>query len=114
MLFRTTGEDQAKAKKDTLEMLTTIEEQGLGKSMFFGGEEVGLADLVVGSVLHWLEVIEQILEVKLFEANNFPKLHKWFNNFKEVPMIRKNLPDQHQMYGFFKKQRDRLMEATSM
>ncbi|KAL2923109.1 Glutathione transferase GST 23 [Bienertia sinuspersici] len=114
MLFRTSGEDLTKAKNDTLDMLATIEEYGLGKNTFFGGEKLGMVDITVGSVVHWLEVIEETVEVKLFEASNFPKLHKWFNNFKEVPIIRKTLPDQHQMFIFFKKQRERLMEVNQV
>ncbi|XP_010667555.2 glutathione transferase GST 23 [Beta vulgaris subsp. vulgaris] len=113
ILFRATGmDDQAKAGKDCLDMLTTLEEYDLEKSSFFGGESIGIADLAVGSVIYWLEVVELTMEVKFFEASNFPKLYKWFNNFKEIPKIKSNLPDQHQMLLYFKKLRAKLTEAT--
>ncbi|XP_021725315.1 glutathione transferase GST 23-like [Chenopodium quinoa] len=114
ILFRTTGEDQAKAKKECFNMLETLEEHGnLGTNTFFGGENVGLADLAVASVIHWLEVIEQVLEIKLFEGTTFPSLYNWFNNLKDVPIIKSNIPDQHQMFLSFKKQRETLMDSTA-
>uniref|UniRef100_A0A803MUB3 glutathione transferase n=2 Tax=Chenopodium quinoa TaxID=63459 RepID=A0A803MUB3_CHEQI len=114
MFAQTTGEEQAKAKKDSMEMLKTLEEHGnLGNNTFFGGEEIGMVDLAFGSLIYWLQVIEQIVEVKIFEANSFPRLYKWFNSFKDVPIIKNNVPDQNQLYLHFKKYRNRQMEATS-
>ncbi|XP_042496220.1 glutathione transferase GST 23-like [Macadamia integrifolia] len=108
-VFRTVGEEQEKAIKESLEMLRTIEEHGLGEKKFFGGEEIGLADLAFGGLAYWLAVIEDIVGVKLAESHTFPRLDAWIKNFKEVPVIKQNHPDPEEMLVFFRGQRERIL-----
>ncbi|TQD70551.1 hypothetical protein C1H46_043912 [Malus baccata] len=64
MVFRTTSEEQEKAKKDNLEMLRTIEVQAartLGERKFFGGDNIGIVDSAFGGIAHWFGVIEDAL-----------------------------------------------------
>ncbi|XP_043696297.1 probable glutathione S-transferase [Telopea speciosissima] len=110
--FSTSGEEQAVATKECLEMLRTIEEHGgLGDKKFFGGETIGYADLAFGGLTHWLGVMEDIVEVKLVEPHSFPRLHAWIHNFKQVPFIRDNLPDRDQMFLLFKRRREMLLAS---
>ncbi|XP_050118616.1 protein BLISTER-like isoform X5 [Malus sylvestris] len=105
MVFRTTGEEQEKAKKDSLEMLRTIEDHAagtLGKKKFFGGDNIGIVDIAFGGIAHWFGVIEDVVEVRLFEAKEFPRLYAWTNDFKQVPAIKENLPDRHKLLLLFK------------
>ncbi|KAG7997170.1 hypothetical protein I3843_01G198800 [Carya illinoinensis] len=103
MVYRTSGKEQEKAMKETFEMLRVIEEHALGSTKFFGGEEIGIVDIAFGQIAEWLGVIEEIVGVKLLEDRKFPRLHAWILNFKEVPVIRDNLPDHHDMFVFFKR-----------
>jgi glutathione S-transferase len=83
-------------------MLRTIEEHAdLDKKKFFGGDNIGIADIAFGGIAHWFGVIEDVAGVKLFEAHVFPRLHAWINNFKEVPEIKENLPDRDKMVALF-------------
>ena len=83
-------------------MLRTIEEHaGLDKKKFFGGDNIGIADIAFGWFAHWFGVIEDVAGVKLFEAHAFPRLHAWTNNIKEVPEIKENLPDRDKMVALF-------------
>ena len=84
-------------------MLRTIEEHAqLGEKKFFGGERIGMADIAFGVVAHWLVgVFEELVGVKLLEADSFPLLCKWAQNFKEVPEIKENLPDRNEMPKFY-------------
>ncbi|CAL5416585.1 unnamed protein product [Camellia sinensis] len=93
-MFRTSGEEHEKARQGSLEMLRTIEEHALGDKKLFGGESVGMVDIALGWIAYWLEVIEEIVGVKLLEAESFPRLHSWIKNFKEVSEIKENLPDR--------------------
>ncbi|KAL6194649.1 hypothetical protein ACLB2K_035730 [Fragaria x ananassa] len=101
--FVSSGEEREKAKKETWEMLRTIEEHaGLENKKFFGGDNIGIADIAFGWFARWFGVIEEVAGVKLFEADAFPRLHAWINNFKEVPVIKENLPDRDNLVARFK------------
>lgn len=70
-----------------------MEEKGIGDKKFFGGNNIGMVDIVYGCLSHWLEGLEEIVGMKLIEAKKFPKLHAWIQNFKQFPLIKENLPD---------------------
>ena len=97
-----TGEEQEKATKETLEVLKIIEEEALGDEKFFGGEDIGLLDLVLGWFAHWFDIIEELVGVKVLDASKLPRLHAWTENFKEVPVIKENLPDRSKLLAYFK------------
>ena len=107
-VFRSRAEEQEKAIEESLEMLRIVEGQALKDKKFFGGDEIGIVDIAFGGIAHWLGVIEEVVGVKLLEANEFPRLHAWTNNFKEVPVIKQNLPDRHDMLVLFKGVREKL------
>ncbi|KAB5511855.1 hypothetical protein DKX38_028883 [Salix brachista] len=67
-MFSSKGEELEKTKKETLEMLQTVEEHGIGEKKFFGGESIGVADIAFGSVVYGLEIIEEAIgEGAVFE-----------------------------------------------
>ncbi|OVA02243.1 Glutathione S-transferase [Macleaya cordata] len=103
--FRNTGEHE-KAKKELLEMMRSIEEHGLGENKFFGGDNIGFADLALGRLAHWLEAMEEIAGVKLVEAHTFPCLHAWIKRFKEVPVIKDNLPNFDELLVYYKHRKE--------
>ncbi|KAL6292360.1 hypothetical protein ACE6H2_000502 [Prunus campanulata] len=113
MVFRTTGKEQEKFKKESLEILRTIEEHAgtVGKNKFFGGDEIGIVDIAFGWIAQWFEVVEDVVGVKLFEAHAFPCLHAWTQNFKQVPVIKENLPDRDEMLVLFKRARENLLAS---
>ncbi|XP_004309296.1 PREDICTED: glutathione transferase GST 23-like [Fragaria vesca subsp. vesca] len=113
MVFRTTGEEQEKAKKETLELLRTIEEHaGLDKKRFFGGDSIGIVDIAFGYIARWYGVIEELVGVQLLEPHAFPHVHAWTNSFKDVPVIKENLPDHDRMVAFFKTIRESLLASS--
>ncbi|KAL9411066.1 hypothetical protein AB3S75_044779 [Citrus x aurantiifolia] len=100
-LFRSiTGQELENAKKEILEILQTLEEHGLRERNFFNGDNIGLVDIAFGSMLYWMQVIGDVVGVKLFDSHKFPSLHTWFENFKQVPEIEENFPnrDEHLVY----------------
>ncbi|XP_021806935.1 probable glutathione S-transferase [Prunus avium] len=114
MLFRTTGEELEKFKKESLEMLKTIEEHAgtLGKKKFFGGDNIGIVDIAFGGIAHWFGVMEDVVGVKLFEAQVFPCLHAWTENFKQVPAIKESLPDHDKLVVLYKQMREFLLASS--
>ncbi|KAM5553439.1 hypothetical protein ABKV19_025583, partial [Rosa sericea] len=112
-VFRTTGEEQEKAKKESLEMLRTIEEHGgLDKKRFFGGDNIGIVDIAFGQIARWFGVIEEVVGMELLEPRAFPHIHAWTNSFKEVPAIKENIPDHDRMVAFFKTFRENLLASS--
>jgi glutathione S-transferase len=63
---------------DTLEQ--AVEECSKGKA-FFGGDTVGLVDVVLGGYLGWLYATEAICGVKALEATWTPLLAAWAERF---------------------------------
>ncbi|XP_031283542.1 probable glutathione S-transferase [Pistacia vera] len=108
------GQEHKKAMKECVEMLETVEEHGfgLGEKKFFHGEKVGVVDITFGSILYWLDVIEEILGVKLLEPQKFPRLHKWIENFKKVPTLEENLPNREETLVFFKLRREKFLASA--
>ncbi|XP_034914696.1 probable glutathione S-transferase [Populus alba] len=102
IMFHSSGEEQEKAVKDSLEMLKTIEEHALGKKRFFCGDKISLVDLAYGWIAQWLEVLEEVAGIKLIEPQKFPRLHTWMKNFKDEPIIKENLPGRDEMLVCFK------------
>ncbi|KAE8714566.1 Glutathione S-transferase tau 7 [Hibiscus syriacus] len=113
-IYRTTGEEQEQAVKECSEMLETVEQHGLieGKK-FFGGDEINMVDIAFCMVAHWLGVLEEVAGIKMFEPHKFPKLHSWAQNFKSVPVIKENLPDDERMFAWLKHRREMLLAPKS-
>ncbi|MFQ6664732.1 hypothetical protein Gotur_031739, partial [Gossypium turneri] len=91
--FRKFGEEQQKAIENNYEILRTIEEHGLGDKKFFGGDQIGIADLVFGMVIHMFAAMEEVVGYKFIKADSFPRLHAWVKHFSEHPVIKDNVPD---------------------
>ncbi|XWS47070.1 hypothetical protein CRYUN_Cryun14cG0121800 [Craigia yunnanensis] len=111
--FHTVGEEQVKATKEAKELLKIIEEYGLGEKKFFGGDKIGLTDIAYGWIACWLDVLAEAASVKLLEADSFPQLQAWTENFKEVPLIKDNLPNRDKMLTYFKFRREKIIASAT-
>lgn len=94
-------------------MLRTMEQHALGDKKFFGGDEIGIVDIAFGGFAYWLGVVEEVVGLKLFEDQAFPRLHAWSNDFKQVSVTKRNVPDPHRMLVFYKDVREKLLGFTS-
>ncbi|KAL1343216.1 hypothetical protein HN51_029639 [Arachis hypogaea] len=90
-------EERAIAIEKAKEILKVMEEKGLGDKKFFGGNNIGMVDIAYGLLCHWLEGLEEITGLKLIDPSQFPRLHAWTQNFKQVPLIKENLPDYEKL-----------------
>ncbi|KAI3832094.1 hypothetical protein MKX03_006055 [Papaver bracteatum] len=109
-----TGAEQENAQNEISEMLKTIEEKGgLGeKKKFFGGGKIGLLDLAIAPIAYWLGAIEEAVGVKIFEAHKFPKLHEWSESFKQVLVIKENLPNYNDLLDHMKGIKEKVIAAS--
>lgn len=113
-ILRTVGSEQEKAIKEATEQLRIIEEEGLGdKKLFFGGDDIGLVDIAFGWLAYFFEVIEEVSDVRVMDANRLPRLHAWIQNFNLVPTIKQNLPDRSKLFLHLKHRREIHLHRTS-
>ncbi|KAJ4722859.1 putative Glutathione s-transferase [Melia azedarach] len=110
--FRNTGPDQEKAMKEILEILQTAEEHGLGEKKFFHGNKIGIVDIALASIVYWLQVLQDVIGAKLYESHKFPRLHAWIENFKKVPIIQENFPNQDEMFASYKASREKFLTSA--
>ncbi|XP_020222509.1 probable glutathione S-transferase [Cajanus cajan] len=97
------GEEKEKAIEKIWEYLRVVEVQCFNdEKNFFGGDTINIVDIAFGSIVKFLEVLEDALGVKVLEYEKFPHFHSWYNNFKNTPIIKENLPDQSKMVAFLK------------
>ncbi|XP_059299799.1 glutathione transferase GST 23-like [Lycium ferocissimum] len=94
------GEAKAKAIESVQELFAVIEKQIQGKK-FFGGEQIGYLDLVMGWKCHWLSAMEEVGQMKLLDQEKFPSLHQWAKNFKQNPIIHEIMPPQENLVNYF-------------
>jgi glutathione S-transferase len=67
---------------------------------FYGGDIINMVDIALGSFVKFIELQEDMFEVKILQSERFPRLHLWFNNFKDVPIIHENTPDEEKWVAF--------------
>ncbi|KAB5545165.1 hypothetical protein DKX38_013277 [Salix brachista] len=96
-LFRATGEELEKGKREMFEVLKVLEEQGLGDKKFYGGDSINLADISLGVYAYWLAAVEEAAGMKILEPSTLPRLHAWAQNFIEAPLIKENIPDSYKL-----------------
>ncbi|PNY05417.1 glutathione S-transferase-like protein [Trifolium pratense] len=108
------GEEREKAKENIWERLIVIEDQCLGdQKKFYGGDTINIVDIALASFVNFIAVQEDMFEVKILQTEKFPRLHLWFNNFKNVPVIKENTPGQEKLVAFLKGLREKMFALAS-
>ncbi|CAL4923457.1 unnamed protein product [Urochloa decumbens] len=91
-----TEEEKAEGAKETFAAVETLEgafrERSKGKP-FFGGDNVGYLDIVLGALVAWMCTAEVRHGIKLFDASRSPLLEKWVDHFGRLDEVVAILPD---------------------
>ncbi|XP_057982037.1 glutathione S-transferase U8-like [Malania oleifera] len=91
------GDDQAlEEAHGYLEIL----ENELEDKRFFGGESIGLVDIVASFIGYWMGVIQETQTIKLLTNKKYPKLYKWSEEF--VGAVKENLPPRDKLVAYYK------------
>ncbi|RZB44805.1 Glutathione S-transferase U3 [Glycine soja] len=105
-------EEREKSIEKIWEHPRVVENQCFGdQKKFFGGDIINIVEIAFGSIFKFL-VAEDILEAKVLEDEKFPHLHSWYNNFKDVSVIKENLPDHEKMVAFIKFIREKRLASS--
>ncbi|PSS11957.1 Glutathione S-transferase [Actinidia chinensis var. chinensis] len=98
--FLTQGKEQEDAVAAAIANLKFVEEELKGKK-FFGGEAIGLVDLAFGWMVNMISLLEQLTSLKLIDAEKYPMLVLWMENFSEVPVINESWPPPDKLIAAF-------------
>lgn len=95
-VFGSAGEDQKAAVGQVHENLKLIEtelREGAFKGRrFFGGDRIGILDIVLGCGSYWLAVFDEVMEVKLVDPEAFPLFRAWLQDFEEQEEVKEIIP----------------------
>ncbi|KAM5560261.1 putative glutathione S-transferase [Rosa sericea] len=83
--------DRQKAVEEACELLKLLENE-LKDNKFFGGETIGLVDIVANVISCWLKAFQQVAGVELLTKEKLPKLCEWSDEFVSHAVIKGCLP----------------------
>ncbi|KAK9271646.1 hypothetical protein L1049_002009 [Liquidambar formosana] len=101
------GEQQEEEVKQAQDALLVLEGELMkGKKKFFGGDMIGVLDIVLGWITIWLGAVEEAACFKVLDPCKYPCIGKWMERFVELPVIKANSPPKDQLVPFFQKFRE--------
>ena len=103
-----TAEERVQAATQVVAVLQTLEQAfkkcSKGKP-FFGGDSLGLVDVVLGGHLGWLYATEAICGVKVVDATKTPLLVAWAERFCALDAVKGLIPDVDRLVEYNKTRR---------
>ncbi|XP_020094455.1 glutathione S-transferase U18-like isoform X1 [Ananas comosus] len=111
-----TDEENAAAAEQAilgLELLEEAYEKSSRGKRFFGGDDVGYLDIVLGSSLRWIEVIEIMRGIKLLDNAKFPLLMAWAERFRAAAVVKKLMPEAGKLMEYAKEVQARMNAAAA-
>ena len=88
--------EREKAVEEACEILKFLEEE-LKEKRFFGGESIGMVDIVACIIAFWFGGFEEAWGTKLLTREKFPKLTNWSHEFVSNSVIKECLPPREKL-----------------
>ncbi|KAF3341405.1 glutathione transferase GST 23-like protein [Carex littledalei] len=117
-VFASSGEVQKAAVDQVHENLALIERElreGFFKDRkFFGGDSIGLLDIVLGCGSYWLAVFDEVLtDVKLVDPEALPLFHAWLREFEALDEVKETIPAVDKLLEYAKAVRQMLLGMSN-
>ncbi|PIN04752.1 Glutathione S-transferase [Handroanthus impetiginosus] len=96
-----TGEEQEKAKEEAIELLGFLDNEIKGKK-FFGGDNIGLVDIVGNFVGYWFGIVAELAGLEIVTQDKFPNFCKWIDEYNSCSFVKENLPPKDKLTALFK------------
>lgn len=97
------GEEQVKVIEEAVELLKLLESELKGKK-FFGGETIGLVDIMANFIALWVGVYGEIMGLQVITKEKLPVLCKWMDEYLNSSIIKKSLPSRDELYEYLDSQ----------
>lgn len=111
-----TEEERAEGVKQSFATVETLEgalrDCGKGKP-FFGGDNVGYVDVVLGGLLGWVRANEELQGAKPFDPERTPLLAAWADTFWSLEAVEPVMPDVSKLVKFGKMLQARQADAAA-
>jgi len=90
------GKEKEEGMKEATELLKTLENELKGKK-FFGGEAIGLVDIVATFLALWAGVFQELSGTELLTREKFPVLFEWIDEYVNCSVVKENLPPKEHL-----------------
>lgn len=116
-VFKTSGEVQERAVGEVGERLGQVEE-GLKELIsegeaFVNGDELGVLDIVMCSLLGAYELQQKVLGMTLIDKERHPLMVRWLSAMAEHPTVKEATPPPEKTLGLLRFLRHKALELES-
>ncbi|CAA2986531.1 probable glutathione S-transferase isoform X1 [Olea europaea var. sylvestris] len=94
------GEELEKATEESTELLKFLEGTLSGKK-FFGGDNIGMVDIVANFISYWFIIGQELAGLQVLTKEKFPKLGEWMDEYLNSNIIKENLPQKDKLTAMF-------------
>ncbi|RRT64602.1 hypothetical protein B296_00010337 [Ensete ventricosum] len=116
-VFSSSGEGQKAAVDQVHQNLKLLEceirDGAFEGRRFFGGDKIGMLDIVLGCGSYWLSVFEEVMEVKLVDPESFPAFHAWLRDFEEQNEVKETIPAIDKLLEYARGVRQMMLTLSS-
>ncbi|KAF8039345.1 hypothetical protein BT93_B1779 [Corymbia citriodora subsp. variegata] len=116
-VLKTDGEAQERAVEEVHEKLKVLEE-GIKGSFpgglpFINGDNVGLLDIVVYSILGAHRTQEEVLGVNFLDHKKYPGVTSWVKALTELPLVKEGMRPHEKLVSILQLKRARALESAA-
>jgi glutathione S-transferase len=113
-VFTGQGEEQQKAVEESVANFFSLEEAlRTSSKAYFGGDEIGLVDIALGSMSTWIKVLQKVTDIVLIDPEKMPLLSTWMERFLEADGVKEVMPDPAKLLEFASAMRARFTQTPA-
>ncbi|CAN0887871.1 Probable glutathione S-transferase [Linum grandiflorum] len=102
------GKEQEQGLAATAENFKLLDSELKGKK-FFGGEDLGIADLSLGWLVSFVPAFDEIMGLKLADQEQYPSLWQWKQRMLHQPVVKDCSPLHHKLVAELRSIRHRCL-----
>lgn len=84
-------EKVVKAVEEACKALEAVENELKSNNKFFGGDNIGLVDIVGIFIGYWVPIMQTALGFEILSSHRFPKLSKWSEDLTSHSVVKEIL-----------------------